>query len=119
MAYLGSTAASSAVNVPRLVAGAMHSRPAATGLFGILTTAQNQQSVGGGIWTYLSTHASLGTDGTFFTDGWYLGMRPGDIVMSVLYTSGGRHDLNIHVISAASSAGVVSSTGSVISSTYA
>ena len=119
MAYVGSTAASSAVNPPRLVAGSFHSRAGATGLLGTLTTAQNQQAVGGNIWTYVSTNTSTETEAaTFFTDGWYLGMRPGDIVMSVSYTSGSTHTLSLGVVTDASTAGVTLSTGSRISSSY-
>ena len=118
MAYVGSTAATSAINPPRLVAGSFHSRPT-TGLLGTLTTAQNQQSVGGNIWTYVSTNASTSVnDSVNFTDGWQLGMRPGDIVMSVCYTSGSTHTLNISVVTDASTAGVTLSTGSRISSSY-
>jgi len=119
MAYVGSTAASSAANPPRLVAGSFHSRAGATGLLGTLTTAQNQQSVGGNLWTYVSTNPSTSmNDSVNFLDGWYLGMRPGDIVMSVCYTSGSTHTLNISVVTDASTAGVTLSTGSRISSSY-
>ncbi|MEE9528426.1 MAG: hypothetical protein V3V88_00035 [Dehalococcoidia bacterium] len=119
MAYVGSTAASSAVNPPRLVTGSFHARPGTTGLLGILTTSQNQQASGGNLWTYVSTNASTSmNDATNFTDGWTLGMRPGDIVMSVCYTSGSTHTLNISVVTDASSAGVTLSTGSRISSSY-
>jgi len=119
MAYLGSTQSSSAVNPVRLLAGSFHSRPGATGLLGILTTSQNQQAVGGNLWTYTSTNTSTETEAsTFFSDGWYLGMRPGDVVMSVSYTSGSTHTLSFGVVTAASSAGVTISTGSRISSSY-
>ncbi len=118
MAYVGSTAATSAINTPRLVAGSFHSRPT-TGLLGTLTTAQNQNAVGGNLWSYISTNASTSiNDSVNFTDGWELGMRPGDIVMAVSYTSGSTHTLSLGVVTDASTAGVTVSTGSRISSSY-
>lgn len=117
MAYLGSTQASSAVNPPRLLAGGFHSRPGATGLLGILTTNQNQQAVGGNLWTYTSTNTSTELEASLFiSDGWALGMRPGDVVMSVSYTSGSTHTLSFNVVTNASTSGVTLSTGSRISS---
>jgi hypothetical protein len=72
------------------------------------------------VWLYSSTN--LTTDlvaANFFTDGFYLGMRPGDIVIGSQYTSAGSSRISFQgVISAATTAGAQMSTGSVMTSTF-
>jgi len=110
MAYSGSTALSSVANPPVRMA------------VGIGSTKGSSLMVGNSRqwWSYNSTN--LTTDlvaANFFTDGYTLGMRPGDIVMGVQYTSEGSSYIGFQgVITSASTAGARMSTGSLISSTF-
>lgn len=119
MAYSGATAASSLANPPRLVAGsAIAGVPVTTGLSTAPASAGNQ---GGQLWYYASTN--LTTDlvpaTTFFSDGWSLGMRPGDIVFGAQFTSIGSSITTFTgAIVTASTAGCGMSTGSLITSTF-
>lgn len=97
MAYLGSTQSSSVANPPVLLVGAMGAGPDAriTGGSTLLYTGNNYQQsstatvrsgLGSGqnLWTYTTTDmTSAPWDGSYFTDGGALGMRPGDVVMIV------------------------------------
>lgn len=74
-----------------------------------------------GLWLYKSTN--LTTDivaANFFTDGWYLGMRAGDIVQGVQYTSAGSSVISfIGVIASVTTNGASLSTGGTMTSTFA
>ena len=119
MAYSGTTAASSLANPPRqLLTAGFNALPASTGL-STAPAAPNGQ--GGGMWFYSSTN--LTTDliaAGFFSDGKTLGMRPGDIVMGVQFTSAGSSVTSFQgAITAISTAGAATmSSGALITSTF-
>jgi len=118
MAYSGSTASSSLANPPRRIAGGFATPPQSTGLTTAPTAAPGGQ--GGNLWYYCSTN--LTTDLTasgFFSDGWYLGMRPGDMVMGVQFSSAASSVQTFWgAIASASTAGASLSTGSLVTSTF-
>lgn len=72
------------------------------------------------LWMYNSTN--LSTDilaSNFFTDGFYLGMRPGDIVLGTQYTSAGSSVISFQgVIASVSTSGASLSTGGTMTSTF-
>lgn len=72
------------------------------------------------VWIYSSTNLTTDlTAANFFTDGYYLGMRPGDIVMGSQYTSAGSSRIAFQgIISAATTSGAQFTTGSVMTSTF-
>lgn len=118
MAYSGSTASSTLANPPRLVIpGGIAGVSNTTGLSTAPASPGNQ---GGALWYYSSTN--LTTDivaANFFTDGWYLGMRPGDCVMGVQFSSAGSSVTTfMGAVVSASTNGVSLSTGSVMTSTF-
>lgn len=95
MAYLGSTQSSSIANPPVQLFQAMGAGPDVriTGGSTLLFTGNNynqsstatvRAGLGSGesIWSYTTTDmTSSPWDGSYFTDGGALGMRPGDVVM--------------------------------------
>lgn len=120
MAYSGTTAASSLRNPPRCIAGG--------GLYGAigastgLTTApEAPNNQGGSLWFYSSTN--LSTDvlaSNFFSDGYYIGMRPGDLVIGQQFSSAGSSvQTFIGTITGVSTDGASMSTGGTITSTFA
>ena len=119
MAYSGSTASSSVANPPRQLVqsiGANH------GTNGLTTTPSAPGAQGGGLWFYASTN--LTTDivaSGFFSDGKRLGMRPGDVVMGVQFTSAGSSVISfMGAVTGITTAGAASlSTGSLVTSTFA
>jgi len=118
MAYSGSTAGSTSANPPRLVIpGGIAGVPNTTGLSTAPASPGNQ---GGALWYYASTNQT--TDlvvSNFFSDGWYLGMRPGDMVMGVQFSSAGSSVITFQgAVVGASTSGVSLSTGSLITSTF-
>ena len=121
MAYSGSTAASSAANPPRLSShGGFYGPSGET--TGLSTAPNSPNNQGGQLWTYVSTNLTTdlnATGNTFFSDGDDLGMRPGDVVLAVQYTSAGSSlILSLHAVSGVSTSGASLSTGAFISSTY-
>lgn len=119
MAYSGSTAASSVANPPRQLLTAGMSM--LTGSTGLTTAPSAPNGQGGGLWFYCSTNQSTDIAATgFFTDGKALGMRPGDMVMGVQFTSAGSSVTTFYgAITSISSAGAATiSTGSLITSTF-
>jgi hypothetical protein len=111
MAYSGATAASSVANPPINVAGGLGVGRGSSAL-----TGNNKN-----LWMYSSTN--LTTDLTaagFFSDGYNLGMRPGDVVMGSQYTSAGSSVISFQgSIASVTTAGAASlSTGSLITSTF-
>lgn len=117
MAYSGSTEASSVANPPRLVAGPFASQPQTTGLS---TSAATQHEQGGALWFYSSTNLTTDlTASNFFSDGYYLGMRPGDVVMGNQFSSAGSSVTSFQgTIISVSTSGASLSTGSLITSTF-
>lgn len=128
MAYSGTTAASSVANPPRLLTAPMAVNPALAGSTNFLTTqgstyANNANAPGGGggnLWWYASTN--LTTDlvaSNFFSDGFYLGMRAGDMVMGAQYSSLGSTVTSfLGAITSVTTAGASLSTGSLMTSTF-
>lgn len=109
MAYIGTTAASSIANPPRPVAPLDAARIASTG-----------SPMAARLWLYASTGTS--TDpftSNFFVDGYYLGMKQGDVVICVNQTStvASSQQLSLGIVGAVSTAGTQLSTFSFISST--
>jgi hypothetical protein len=128
MAYFGSTQLSSIANPPRQLVAPFATNPALTGSTMFLSTqgstAANNANAsgggGGGLWFYASTN--LTTDlvaANFFSDGFYLGMRPGDIVQGAQFSSlGSSVTTFMGAIVSVSTAGASLSTGSLITSTF-
>ena len=118
MAYSGSTAASSVANPPRQM---IQSVGANQGTTGLTTTPNAVGAQGGGLWFYCSTNAT--TDllvANFFTDGKSLGMRPGDMVFGMSFTSAGSSvQTFMGAITGVSTSGASLSTGSLVTSTFA
>lgn len=117
MAYSGSTAGSTLANPPRKLVEGIAALPNTTGLS---TAPRVPGGQGGALWVYNSTN--LTTDlvaANFFSDGYYLGMRPGDIVMGCQFTSAGSSVITYHgVITGVSTSGASMTTGSVMTSTF-
>ena len=128
MSYYGTTQASSIANPPKLLFSPMATNPALAGSTNYLTTqgstyANNANAPGGGglqIWGYTSTN--LTTDivaANFFSDGFRLGMRAGDIVHGVQFTSLGSSQICFTgSIASVTTAGASLSTGSLMTSTF-
>lgn len=129
MAYYGSTQSSSLANPPRLLVGPFAANPAPTGSTMYLTTQGSTASYantpgggggGGQLWFYASTNMT--TDivaANFFSDGFSLGMRPGDIVQGAQFSSlGSSVTTFIGAITSVTTAGAALSTGSLITSTF-
>lgn len=121
MSYSGSTAGSTLANPPINVFSPMNRV--------VLNNGSTVNGTGGGsgaqLWIYTSTNsateASSGTNsGAFFSDGWNLGMRNGDVVIMVGATAATTLGLAIGVIQGLTStgAGGYISTGSQVSSTF-
>lgn len=101
MAYLGSTQASTLANPPVMVSAGLGAGPDAhiAGSTSIFTGNNYQQSstatvrpagMGAGqrMWMYTTTDLSSAPwDGTYFTDGGAIGMKPGDIVFIAQHNS--------------------------------
>ena len=89
MAYQGSTLGASAANPPILLARGLGSINNTGGnvLGSSLQTTQPYNG-GSGIWYYASSDGSTVLQGAgYFTDGLYLGMRIGDVLISVSQSS--------------------------------
>ena len=117
MAYSGTTAASSVANPPRQMIQSIGANHGTTGL----TSAPGAPGAqGGGLWFYCSTN--LTTDlvaSNFFSDGLYLGMRPGDMVFGMQFSSAGSSvQTFMGAITGVSSNGASLSTGSLVTSTF-
>lgn len=128
MAYSGTTAASSVSNPPRQLVAPFATNPAIAGSTMFLSTAGSTAANnpnapgggGGGLWFYASTNLTTDlTAANFFSDGFYIGMRPGDIVQGAQFSSlGSSVTTFIGAIVSVSTAGASFSTGSLITSTF-
>ncbi len=128
MSYFGTTQSSSVANPAVEIAGQMARNPALSGSTMFLSTqgstAANNPNApgggGGGLWKYVSSN--LTTDlvaANFFSDGFYLGMKPGDIVIGAQFSSlASSVTTFIGAIVSVSTAGASLSTGSLITSTF-
>lgn len=108
MAYAGSTAATP--NPPVLLASGLGIGRGSSALTGL-----NKQ-----VWFYSSTNLTTDlTAANFFTDGWYLGMRPGDLVIGTQFTSAGSSVISfVGSIASVSTSGASLSTGGLMTSTF-
>lgn len=128
MAYFGTTASSSVANPPRLLTMPMAINPALSGSTNFLTTqgstyanASNAPGGNGGnLWFYSSTNATTDLTGAnFFSDAFYIGMRAGDVVQGVQFSSLGSSVVTfLGAINSVTTAGAALSTGSLITSTF-
>lgn len=119
MAYSGTTAATSLVNPPRnILSAGMSVMPGTTGLTTTPTQAPGGQ--GGALWMYNSTNLTTDiTASNFFTDGKFLGMRPGDLIFGSQFTSAGSSVTSfMGSIVGVSTSGASLSTGSLVTSTF-
>lgn len=139
MSYYGATQASSLANPPRQIVAPLAANPVPSSLNGqtmYLTTqgstgnagyySDNTPSgagVGGSVWYYVSTN--LTTDLTaagnqpFFSDGFQLGMKPGDLVMGAQFTSAGSSVVGFNAfVTYVTTLGAALSTGATITSTF-
>lgn len=117
MAYQSSTVQSTLSNPPVLMFSAVGIGRGSTSL-----TGNNRQE-----WFYTSTNLTTdifaAANQPFFTDGFYLGMRPGDIVVGSMYTSAGATGATGVVtfqasVIAVTTSGASVSTGSAMTSTF-
>lgn len=129
MSYFGTTQASSLANPPRLLIGALAANPAQPGSTMFLSTQGSTAAyantpggggVGGQVWYYASTNLTTDLTGAnFFSDAFYMGMRPGDLVMGVQFTSAGSSVITFQgALGSVTTAGAALSTGSLITSTF-
>jgi hypothetical protein len=128
MSYYGTTQLSSLANPPRQLIAPFATNPALVGSTEYLSTqgstaANNPNGPGGGgggLWFYASTNLTTDlTAANFFSDGFYLGMRAGDVVMGVQYSSLGSTVTTFQgAIVSVSTAGASLSTGSLMPSTF-
>ncbi len=123
MAYLGSTQASSLANPPRNIVSRFAGAPGSTQL-STAVPADGARSAyatqGGGLWLYSSSHGSTACmDTNFFSDAWNIGMRPGDVLIGVQWTTLGSSLVTfIGTIGAVSTSGAALSTGGTMTSTF-
>lgn len=128
MSYFGTTQLSSVANPPRQLVAPFATNPAIAGSTEFLSTqgstAANNANApgggGGGLWFYSSTNLTTDiTAANFFSDGFYLGMRAGDLVQGNEFTSLGSSVITfVGSIVSVSTAGASLSTGSLITSTF-
>lgn len=118
MAYSGTTAATSLANPPRGVLPSAMSM--VVGTTGLSTVPSAPSGQGGGLWFYSSTNLTTDLTATnFFTDGKALGMRPGDLVFGVQFSSAGSTVTTFQgAITGVSTSGASLSTGSLMTSTF-
>ena len=128
MSYYGSTQSSSIANPPRQLVAPFATNTAIVGSTEYLSTqgstAANNANApgggGGGLWFYSSTNATTDlTASNFFSDGFYLGMRAGDVVIGNQFSSLGSSVTTFTgSIVSVSTAGASLSTGTLITSTF-
>lgn len=128
MSYYGTTQLSSIANPPRQLIAPFATNPALAGSTEYLSTqgstAANNANApgggGGGLWFYSSTNATTDITATnFFSDGFYIGMRAGDVVMGNQFSSlGSSVTTFVGSIVSVSTAGASLSTGTLITSTF-
>jgi hypothetical protein len=128
MAYFGTTAASSVSNPARSLIHPFAANPVVIGSTQFLSTqgstaannANGPGGGGGGLWYYASTNATTDlTVANFFSDGFYLGMKAGDPIICVSFTSlGSSVQTAIGAIVSVSTAGASLTTGSLMTSTF-
>lgn len=112
MSYSGTTAASSVSNPPLRIGGFIGGGANSTA-FGVAAGAGAKS-----LWLYNSSHSTTEMlAASFFSDGYYLGMKQGDIVMGVSCT-GSSVGVFLGVVGAVTTAGcALGSSGGILSST--
>jgi hypothetical protein len=112
MAYSGSTELSSAANPPRCVYGGNMWGKRSTSLL------SSSKVVGQNLWMYNTTDGTTEiVSNTYFTDGSYLGMREGDLIMGAICT-GTSATMYVGVIGPVTTDGCgIASTNGFVSST--
>lgn len=112
MAYSGTTAASSVANPPAKIASMMGGGVNSTA-FGVAAGAGAKS-----IWLYNSSHSTTEMLASgFFSDGYYLGMKQGDIVIGGSCT-GSSVGVFMASVGAVTTAGcALASSGGILSST--
>lgn len=128
MSYFGTTQLSSVANPPRQLVAPFAVNPAIAGSTQFLSTqgstaANNPNAPGGGggsLWFYASTNLTTDLTATnFFSDGFYIGMKAGDIVQGAQFSSlGSTVTTFMGAIVSVSTAGASLSTGSLMTSTF-
>lgn len=128
MSYFGTTQLSSVANPPRQLVAPFAVNPAIAGSTQFLSTqgstaANNPNGPGGGggsLWFYASTNLTTDIVATnFFSDGFYIGMKAGDIVQGAQFSSLGSSVTSfMGAIVSVSTAGASLSTGSLMTSTF-
>lgn len=110
MAYVGTSVASTLQNPPICIQSGLGIGRGSSDLTG------NNRNV----WLYNSTNRTTDlTVANFFTDAWYLGIRPGDIMMGTQYTSAGSSVITFQAsIGAVTTAGAALTTGGTMTSTF-
>ena len=128
MSYYGSTQLSTIAKPPVQLIAPLAANAALAGSTEYLSTqgstaANNPNGPGaggGGLWFYSSTNLTTDLTATnFFSDGFYLGMRAGDVVMGSQFSSLGSSVITfVGSIVSVSTAGASMSTGTLITSTF-
>ena len=120
MAYLGSTESSSVANPPICLIPSFSGISNTTNL-STANGGNTYREQGGALWLYRSSHGSTETmDSNFFSDAFYLGMKPGDVVLGFQWTTAGSSTvLYMGVLDSVSTAGANLSTGGTMTSTFA
>ena len=112
MAYKGTTELSSVQNPPRNLTAA--------NIWGQRSTSVISSSKirGQGVWLYNTTDgATEMTSAAYFLDAYYIGMKPGDLIMGAIDT-GSSLSVYVGVIGAVTTAGAaIASSGGLLSST--
>jgi hypothetical protein len=120
MAYQGTTAASTASNPPRVLVPNLGGLPGSTQLStGVGGGMSPYRMQGGALWFYSSSdpHATVST-GNYFTDGQKLGMRVGDVVLGLYWTTQGSSvEIYMNAIKSVTTAGASFSTSATLTST--
>lgn len=117
MAYVGTSVQTTLQNPPVCISGGLTIGRGSSALTG------NNRSVWQYVSTNLTTDISAAANQPFFTDGWYLGMRPGDLILGCNYTSAGTTAATgvvswLGAVIAVTTSGASVSTGSVMTSTF-
>ena len=124
MAYLGSTQATSLANPPRCLVPCFTGVPMTTQLSTAVPAdgaGSAYQKQGGALWLYESSHGSTATmDTNFFSDAQAIGIRPGDVMIGVQWTTlGSSLVVWLGAFRSVTTAGAALTTGGTVTSTFA
>lgn len=113
MTYYGTTAASTNSNPPRLLVERLGGLAASTQLSTAVGGGMSPYRMqAGGLWIYNSSDPVATVKGAnYFSDGDRLGMRPGDVVISVYWTTlGSSQTVSMNVVNSVTTNGASLST---------